>query len=188
MNVLHLEDNPDDAALAHHLLRREWPESRFTFASSRETCLAALRAGGFDLILSDFTMPGFGGVEALRLAREHLPGTPFLFLSGTIGEERALDAVRAGAVDFVFKDNLRRLVPAVQRALQEAAERRRREYAERHLRDQADIINRAPDVIFVTDLDGRITLWNRGAERLYGLPTGDALGRLVSDLIPAGVA
>jgi two-component system cell cycle sensor histidine kinase/response regulator CckA len=187
MIVLHLEDNPDDAAFAHHLLRKEWPECRFSCVSNRDDCLAALREGGFDLILSDFSMLGFDGLQALALAREHLPGTPFLFLSGTIGEERALEGVRAGAVDFVFKDNLRRLVPAVHRAMQEGAERRRREQAERRLRDQADIINRATEVIFVTDLDGRITLWNRGAERLYGVPADGALGRPVGDLVPPGV-
>ncbi len=75
---------------------------------------AALRAGLPDLILSDFSLPSFDGMSALAIARAEAPGVPFIFLSGTIGEERAIEALKCGAVDYVLKSNPKRLVPAVQ--------------------------------------------------------------------------
>ncbi len=187
MKILHLEDNLRDAELASELLVADWPDCTITRADNRPDCLAALQRGGFDLILSDYSMKSFDGFEALQLARVHLPETPFIFFSGTIGEERALEAVRNGAVDYVLKDNLPRLTTSIRRALQEAEELRRRKLAERHLREQADIIDRAAESIIVTDLTGRITRWNRGAERIFGLTAAETVGRTSDELFPAEV-
>jgi len=187
MNILHLEDNPRDAELARELLLSEWPDCHVTRAATRPDCLVAMRRGGYDLILSDFSMISFDGLDALRLAQEHLPRTPFIFFSGTIGEERALEVVRAGALDYVLKDNVQRLVPSVRRALHDNDQRHRREEAERRLREQADIIDRASESIVVSDLDGCITSWNRGAERLYGVPATEAVGRTAEELFPGAI-
>src|SRR5437879_2688642 len=94
---------------------------------------AALRAELPELILSDFSLPGFDGMSALAVARAEAPGVPFIFLSGTIGEERAIEALKCGAIDYVLKSNPKRLVPAVERALQEAQLRRTSQLAERQV-------------------------------------------------------
>jgi CheY-like chemotaxis protein len=92
-----------------------------------------LRAGAPDLILSDFSLPGFGGMTALAVARVEAAGVPFIFLSGTIGEELAIEALKCGATDYVLKSNPQRLVPAIKRALAEAELRRTSQLAERQV-------------------------------------------------------
>lgn len=134
MKILHLEDNPTDAELAQALLQAEWPACEIAVRATRSDFLASLTTGRFDVILSDFNLPGFNGLEALGLAREITPDTPFVFLSGTIGEERALEAVRNGAADYVLKDRMMRLPVALRRAVEEATELRRRRQAEAALR------------------------------------------------------
>lgn len=126
MTILHLEDNANDAVLVQSSLLDEWPDCEVQVVSNRADFLAAL-AKGPDVILSDFNMPGYNGLDALRLVRETAPNIPFIFLSGTIGEERALEAVRAGASDYVIKDRPKRLIPAVQRALNDARALRERQ-------------------------------------------------------------
>jgi len=123
MKILHLEDNATDAMLVRELLTGEWPDCQIDAVATREAYLKELKAGGHDLILSDFTLAAFDGLSALKLALEHAPATPFVFLSGTIGEERAIEAVRAGASDYVIKDRIKRLVTAVPRALRESDEK-----------------------------------------------------------------
>src|SRR5437764_13245745 len=94
---------------------------------------AALRADRPVVILSDFSLPAFDGMSALAIARAEAPGVPFIVLSGTIGEERAIEALKCGAIDYVLKSNPKRLVPAIQRALDEAALRRKNQAAEQHV-------------------------------------------------------
>ncbi len=120
MKILHLEDNATDAMLVRELLTDEWPDCQIDAVATRDAYLKELKAGGHDLILSDFTLAAFDGLSALKLALEHTPTTPFVFLSGTIGEERAIEAVRAGASDYVIKDRPTRLVPAIRQALARA--------------------------------------------------------------------
>ncbi len=117
MKLLHLEDNRNDAELVENVLRKAWPACKIKRADTRRDYLAALGRGEFDLILSDYTMPDLDGLSALDLALEKCPGTPFIFLSGTIGEERAVEVMQRGAVDYVVKDRPARLVPAIRQAL-----------------------------------------------------------------------
>jgi len=134
LRVLILEDVPADAELVERELRR----GRIDFVSSRVAGRAdfeeQLAAFGPHIILADFSLPGFDGREALELAQASRPEVPFLFVSGAIGEERAIDTLRKGATDYVLKDGLSRLVPAVRRALREAGERVERQRAEIALR------------------------------------------------------
>jgi two-component system cell cycle sensor histidine kinase/response regulator CckA len=132
MKILHLEDNRIDAELTQHVFAAEWPDCAVTVVDNRDDFVRQL-PGGHDLILSDFNLVNFNGLEALHLAREKVPGTPFIFLSGTIGEERALEALRNGASDYVIKDRPKRLVPAVQRALNDARLARERRAAEEQM-------------------------------------------------------
>lgn len=132
MKILHLEDNRTDAELTHHVFMEAWPDCAVTLVDNRDDFVRNL-PGGHDLILSDFNLVNFNGLEALHLAREKVPATPFIFLSGTIGEERALEALRSGASDYVIKDRPKRLVPAIQRALDDARLARERRAAEEQM-------------------------------------------------------
>ena len=131
LRVLMLEDVPTDAELCEHELRRAGLKFTAHRVDTKAGFEKALQAFSPDLILSDFSMPGaFDGLGALDLARERAPDTPFVFVSGTIGEERAVEAMKRGATDYVLKDRLNRLVPVIKRALQERAERMALRHAE----------------------------------------------------------
>ncbi|HVU32755.1 MAG TPA: response regulator [Opitutaceae bacterium] len=182
MRILHLEDNPEDAELIRRLIEGEWPECRITCVSGREQFVGELDRGGYDVVLSDFALPCFDGLEALRVAKERAPATPFIFVSGNIGEARAIDAVRMGAEDYVLKDRINRIVTAITRAVRDTEERNRRRVAERRIREQAEMLNQANEAIYITDLDNRIIYWNAGAERLIGWSTEDALGKTAEQL------
>src|SRR6266496_4343099 len=117
LRILSLEDDQDDAELNQKRLSSRWPQCE-------------LEQGNIDVILSDYTMPGFDGGTALELAREKRPEVPFLFVSGTIGEDSAIEALKNGATDYVLKHRLIRLVPTVDRTLREAEKRAERERAE----------------------------------------------------------
>jgi diguanylate cyclase (GGDEF)-like protein/PAS domain S-box-containing protein len=134
LRILHLEDNAADAALVEALLRSARFDLEVERVMTREQFEEALRQATFDLILSDYSLPGFDGQSALELARSLRPDVPFLFVSGTIGEDRAVESLKGGAVDFVLKDNFGRLAPAVRRALDESRERSARRRAEDALR------------------------------------------------------
>ncbi|HVS53402.1 MAG TPA: response regulator [Opitutaceae bacterium] len=133
MKILHLEDNACDAELIHGAFRAEWPDCTIEVVASRDDYTARLLAGGHDLIVSDFKLVNFDGLAALKLAREKQPATPFVFLSGTIGEDRAIEALRSGASDYVLKDRPKRLIPAVRQALENARQVRERQAAEEQL-------------------------------------------------------
>jgi two-component system, cell cycle sensor histidine kinase and response regulator CckA len=168
MKILHLEDNIRDAELVRLLVQEEWADCAISCFGTRSAFVGALQASQFDLVLSDFALPNLNGLEALKLAKEHAPDVPFIFLSGTIGEDRAIEAVKSGADDYVLKDRLRRLVPAIARALRESEERRQRRVAESRIRELADFLDQAREGIVVSNLDGEITFWNQGAEQLSG--------------------
>src|SRR5207244_5831646 len=99
--------------------------------ATREDFAAALKRGDFDLILSDFALPGFDGASALGIARDTAPGVPFIMVSGQLGEEAAVESVRGGATDYVLKQRRSRLGPSVRRDLVQHDSRRRRPYARR---------------------------------------------------------
>jgi diguanylate cyclase (GGDEF)-like protein/PAS domain S-box-containing protein len=138
IKVLLVEDRVEDA----EMLLREMRMRGLSVVSQRVDSGAdfeeALAAFAPDLILSDYSLPGFDGTEALRIAQKQRPDTPFIFVSGTIGEERAIQALRQGAVDYVLKENRARLVPAIERALREAEDRDARRWAQRELEESEE--------------------------------------------------
>lgn len=123
VRVLFVEDVATDAELAIRLMRREGVDCSYTRVETETQFTAALREHHHDIILSDFSLPGFDGMVALSIASREQPDIPFIFVSGTIGEERAIEALRCGAVDYVLKGNLKRLASAVTRAVREAEQR-----------------------------------------------------------------
>jgi len=134
LRLLHLEDDPVDAELISTTLMDGKIPCRSQLVDTRQAFVEALKEGRMDLILADYSIPGFDGMTALTLARQHCPDVPFLFVSATIGEEVAIDAMHQGATDYVLKQRLGRLVPSVQRALRELEDRVERKRAEEALR------------------------------------------------------
>src|SRR5882724_2014023 len=181
-HLLHLEDSVADAELIHTMLAEEWPGCEIRRVQTRQDFLTALQQRPFDLILSDFSMPGFDGLTALKLVREQRLATPFIFFSGTIGEDNAMEALRHGATDYVIKDRPARLISAIQGALEQRHESARRQHAESRLHEQAELLDKARDAICVTDLNQRITYWNASAERLYGWGAAEVIGRPLAEL------
>ncbi len=130
LRVLLLEDNPSDAELIRELIEAEHFVSETKCVQTRDEFMVALRDAEVGLILADYQLPSFDGFSALRLALSIRPDVPFIFVSGTLGEEVAIEALKIGATDYVLKTRLSRLIPAVQRALREAQERAERRKAE----------------------------------------------------------
>ncbi|MDQ6677233.1 MAG: response regulator [Acidobacteriota bacterium] len=161
ISILQLEDSELDAQFNVTCLERAGLAVKSKRVQHRAEFEAALNGESFDLILADFKMPGFDGLEGLAIARQKVPNTPFIIVSGKLGEENAIDSLHKGATDYVLKMRMERLVPAVQRALSEArerAERRRVESAlaetEKRFRNMADS---APVMIWTAGVD---RIWN----------------------------
>src|SRR5437867_4889749 len=130
LHILHLEDDPADARLTADALRQSGMKVEITVVTDRDSFLTAVKRRRYDLILADYKLPGFDGLEALVLWRRRWPSTPFIFVTGFMGEDLAVESLRSGATDYVLKENLSRLVPAITRAVAESAEQARRERAE----------------------------------------------------------
>jgi len=135
MNILHLEDSDDDAALICASLSQGGICCRVTRVETRTALIDALDRGGWDIILADYSLPGFNGVAALKLAIEKLPDTPFILVTGSLGEELAIEVLKGGATDYVLKHRLDRLPQAVMRARRESESAAARKAAERELKD-----------------------------------------------------
>ncbi|MGB0579845.1 MAG: PAS domain S-box protein [Limisphaerales bacterium] len=158
LRVLYLEDSPADRELVEELLRAEDLASSFTMVEGRTDFEEAIDGGKIDLILSDYSLPSFDGLAALAIAREKCPEIPFILLSGVMGEERAVESLKQGAVDYVLKQRIERLVPSIRRALREVAERQKRVEAEDQLRLSEEqlrqITDNVSDLIVQLDVEG----------------------------------
>jgi DNA-binding NtrC family response regulator len=158
---LQLEDNPVDAELVARHLADDGLSVVSRVVASEIGFRKAIAEFAPQIVLSDFSLPGFDGLSALQIAKAVAPTTPFIFVSGTIGEERAIEALKRGALDYVLKDNLRRLVPAIMGALRQAEATRAKDLAEEMLRRSEsrlqDIINTSRDWIWECDREGRFT-------------------------------
>src|SRR4051794_37304444 len=130
LRLLLVEDSDDDMELLLRELRRGAYEPDCTRVQTPGDFLSALDRRDWDIVISDFSMPAFSGLQALDLLKQKALDVPFILISGTVGEETAVECMKAGAHDYLMKANLTRLVPAVARELREAAERRQRRRAE----------------------------------------------------------
>jgi signal transduction histidine kinase len=138
LRILLLEDNAPHAELVEHFLRDSGLKFEITRVETRDAFVEQIEQHPPDMILSDYALPSFDGYGALAIAKEKVPNIPFIFVTGTMGEEVAIETLKSGATDYVLKTRLARLGPAVQRALRETADRRERQHAEDKLRRSLD--------------------------------------------------
>lgn len=186
LRVLMLEDRQADARLVIHELRQAGYDPQWERVDTEAEFLARVH-GDWDIILADYSMPQFEGPQALRLARERGIDIPFIIVSGTIGEEIAVTVMKEGASDYLLKDRLVRLGPAVKQALEQRQLRLAEQQAAEALRESRErtrlILDTAYDAFMAMDADGRITDWNKQAEATFGWTREEAIGRTLAETI-----
>jgi PAS domain S-box-containing protein len=187
LRILHLEDNPADCQLVRDMLKDDGLAADVVLATQRSEFERELETSKWDLILADHRLPDWTGIDALKLVREKFPTLPFILLSGTIGELAAIESLKAGATDYVLKQNRERLPSAVRRAIIEAAERARREQAEIDLRQSEKqyrlLFQGNPHPMWVFDLETQSFLEvNEAAVEHYGFSHEEFLAMKLGDL------
>jgi PAS domain S-box-containing protein len=188
LRILLLEDSPVDAELIETQLSEGGVVCELSRVQTRDAFAAALEEGGADLILADYRLQGFDGLSALRLARKIRPKVPFILVSGTLGEEVAIETLKRGATDYVLKHRLERLLPAIRRAIREAEERSERERAEEALRRSEEEYRAMFELAGVgkaqADLAmGRFLRVNRELCRITGYSEDELLGMTFAELV-----
>jgi diguanylate cyclase (GGDEF)-like protein/PAS domain S-box-containing protein len=185
LKLLLVEDSADDEIL----LVRELSRKGYAVDHMRVETAAAMRSAleqqRWDLVISDHSITGFDPLSALALVREYDEIIPFVIVSGAIREEQAVEAMAAGAADYVMKGNLARLAPAIERELAEAAGRRHRRVAEQEVRRIAAIVDSSFDAIIGHELDGTVTSWNPAAQRILGYSAVEMVGHPIDEIVPA---
>ncbi len=181
IRILLVEDRLQDVELVTNELRAGGFEPLVTRVETAEEMHAALIEGSWDIILSDYSLPTFSAPAALAVLQEYHLDLPLLVITGTIGEDRAAEVMRIGAQDFILKDKLGRLAPAIDRALNDTRARadRRQAMAALHLSNQEllTLVGESPLAICTLDGYGLVQRWNRAAERLYGWTAGETIGQ-----------
>lgn len=187
LQIVMVEDSVDDVEIIQFELRNAGFDFAAVVVKDRPGFITALQDVKPDIILSDFSMPSFDGLTALEIAKSIDPYTPFVFVSGTIGEERAIEALKNGATDYILKDHLISLGPKIKRALAEAKERRDKIQAEVELEKSEEvrklIMNAAMDAIIGMDKNGVVTLWNLQAEKIFGWKEEEVIGKKLLEFI-----
>jgi PAS domain S-box-containing protein len=178
IRLLIIEDSEDDAALVHRTLRQSGYEIDSERVDSARDLVQALDKK-WDIVISDYSMPHFSGNEALKIVRNLNREIPFIFVSGTIGEDAATEAMRVGAQDYVLKTNLNRLVPAVQREIRELENRGR---LKEQVQSDKVILDSIGDAVLSTDIAGNVTYLNLAAEIMSGWLCKEAAGRPMAEV------
>lgn len=185
--VLVVEDSEDDTLLIVRELQRRGYILTYRRVDNREEMSAALESHPWHLIIADYNLPHFNALDALKLLQDKQLDLPFIIVSGSIGEDTAVAAMKAGAHDYLMKDNLTRLVPAVERELREAQERQKRREAEQALRDSErrfrSLIENALDIITVLDEAGTITYVSPSIARVLGYAPETLIGNVEFDYV-----
>jgi PAS domain S-box-containing protein len=174
LRILNLEDEPLDTELIHATLINGGIACEIARVQTRADFVAALEQEGFDLVLSDYSLPSFDGLSALQIRQEISPELPFILVSGTLGEDAAIESLTSGATDYVLKHRLERLVPAVRRAVREAEERIKRKRTEKALRRSEERLHLAAESTGLGTWDFNPVTgdlrWDERCKALFGLP------------------
>src|SRR3984957_693494 len=181
LRVLHLEDNRNYSALVKSKLTAEGFDPDVLCVETEAEFKAALESGPYDLIITDYNLPTYDGIKALKVAREKQPTTPILLISGTIGEEAAVESLKAGATDYVLKQRPERLIPAVRRALREADERKHRVAAETALTRREKhfqaLSENSLDVVTILDQQALFKYNSLAVTRVLGYTPEELIGQ-----------
>src|SRR5687768_14592030 len=187
LKILVVEDSQDDAQLLLRALKQAGYEPSFALVQNAKGMRAELDRQPWDLIISDYVIPGFGGIAALKVLQESGQEIPFIIVSGKIGEDVAVEALHSGANDYLLKDRLTRLGPAIDRALKEASQKRKRSQAEQALRESEEryrrLVESCPDAMFITT-ENAIVFANPAAVSLLGARSPiDLVGKSLLEFI-----
>lgn len=177
LRILQLEDSAIDADLIQRELKRHGLVFETLRVETKETLRMALAKFEPHIVLSDLSMPTFSGEEGLKVTRELCAELPFIYVSGTIGEEHAIELLKKGATDYVLKQNLARLTPAVERALREAEGIREQRRTDERLRKLSGAVEHGPSAIFITDTEGRIEYVNPKFTEITGYTADEVIGQ-----------
>lgn len=192
IKILMVEDTPTDAELALRELKRGGIQHQARRVETEKELRHELTDFRPDIVLSDFSMPHFDGLSALRVVRQEQPDTPFIFVSGRIGEELAIESLKLGASDYVIKTNLSRLPSAVTRAMEHVEQRDARRRIETELHDINQMfrtfMENLPGAAFIKDSEGRFLYANQGLDKFFGVKNGASIGKLDTELSSIAVA
>ncbi|MEJ5351058.1 MAG: response regulator [Melioribacteraceae bacterium] len=187
LKILHLEDNSNDAELVKEMLLAGGIDAEIVVVSKKSDFLQLIVDKDFDMVISDYNLPEFDGLKALIETQKKRKDIPFIFCSGTIGEERAVQCLQLGAMDYVLKDRMDRLVPAVRRALRLVNEMKKREEAERLLRRVMLAVENTNDAIMMTDVDGTIIYVNPYFTEMYGWYRNEIVNKATPRILKSGL-
>jgi diguanylate cyclase (GGDEF)-like protein/PAS domain S-box-containing protein len=177
LRVLMVEDSEDDATLTLRQLKRDGYAPSYLRVDTAKAMRAALAEGEWDIVLSDYHMPEFNAPAALQILHETASDIPFIIISGAIGEETAVEAMRGGAHDYIMKDNLARLVPAIERELREAEVRNAQRKGEEDLRLAAKVFENSVEGTMITDREATILRINKAFTDVTGYSQAEVVGR-----------
>ena len=168
LRLLHVEDDPNDALLCQLQLEEAGLRVKADVVAFKEDFLEALSANSYDVVLTDYKLPGWSGMEVLRLLQADGRDIPCILVTGSVGEEIAAKCIKLGATDYILKDRPTRLPFSIASALEERSQREKRKEAEKSRNRLASIVESSLDAIIGTSDDGRIMNWNPGAEHMFG--------------------
>jgi PAS domain S-box-containing protein len=185
IRILYVEDVPADVGIMEHELRRAGFDPHSERVETRDDFLFQLEHYRPDVIISDHGLPRFDGFAALAIAKEKCPDVPFIFVTGSLGEEVAIKTFESGATNYVLKSNLGKLAPTMHRALREADERAELKRKEERLHQSEErfrkLVEGVTDYsIYLLDPEGRVATWNAGAEQITGYTAEEAVGKPLS--------
>ena len=184
--ILYLEDDILDEELIRTMLINECSKCKITSVSTKKDFTYSLKNFHIDLILADYDLPDFNGFSALKITRKIYPNIPFIYITGRISEDEAIEAIKAGATDYVFKDKLGKLIPAVKRALKEVNESKNIKEIEKKLMVSNElfkfIIEELNDGITIINQKGVVISWNNSMEMITGIKQKEAMHRYIWDI------
>lgn len=185
IRILIIEDRPEDAELVEWEVRRTLPDSEFMCVETETDFLLALESFRPDIILSDFTLPKFSGMAALKLAKKHVPEIPFILVTGSINEETAVDCMKAGAADYIIKDRISRIGSGILKSMEQKRmcdETRRSEHALKESRaTMAAALASMTDAVFISDINGKCIEYNDAFATFYKFESADECNKQLNN-------
>ena len=179
--ILLIEDEAQDAELNIREVKKVLPNSKFEITDNRNSYMDILLSYHPDIILSDFNMPSFDGLSALKIAQEMCPHTPFIMVTGSINEDTAVECMKAGATDYVLKDSLKRLGSAIINALKQSKLRKEKFESEKRLieseKSYYGLFNSVSEAIYIINARGEFIAINAGTEKMYGYSSEEVIGK-----------